>query len=141
MITAIAIYLKVILSPLKRLKPNLCLARYFGRDIVKRSLGKHEKILIGGIACRESESGDRRQSERDQNIVAGERNAKKTPGRFIAADDADRLQLIEQRAFAGEIGHRPRTIGGSGPKAPLDAGVVSAERGAHQHGLLTRAVT
>ena len=36
------------------------------------SIGKHRTILIGAVACRESESGDRRESKRDENIVAGE---------------------------------------------------------------------
>ena len=72
--------------------------------------------------------------ERDQHVVAGEREAEKAPRRLVAAHHADRIQLVEDRALGVEIGDRPRAIGRAGPSAPFDAGVRGAERGAAQQG-------
>ena len=56
----------------------------------------------GATGGEQAVAGDRRQHQRDQHVVAGERNAEQAPRRFVAAHDVDRIQLAEDRAFGGE---------------------------------------
>src|SRR5581483_8668482 len=74
----------------------------------------------------------RHHQKADQHIVSGERNAKEAPRRLVAANDIDRLQLIEDRAAAVEVVQRSGAGRRAGPEMPLDAGVIDAERGAAQ---------
>ena len=64
------------------------------------SLTRKKLELCLVLRCNQAEYCDRRQRQRDQYIITGERKAEKAPGRLVAAHDMDRLQLIEQRPLA-----------------------------------------
>src|SRR5436190_9550865 len=72
---------------------------------------------------------DHRHQERDQHIVAGEREAEKTPLHLVAADHLYSVEALQQIAGAAEIEDRAGAIGRPLPELPFDAGVIAAEIG------------
>src|ERR1700722_14418288 len=84
------------------------------------------------LASKQAAAGNSCERQRDQDVIAGERNAEKAPCRLIAGYDMDGVQLIEQRSAAVEMDERPRAIARPVPEAPFDAGVIGAERRAAQ---------
>ena len=83
-------------------------------------------------ACEQAAASNSRQRQRDQHVVARERYAEKAPRRLVAGYDMDRIQLVDQRSAAVEIGEWASAVARSRPKAPLNAGVIGAERRADQ---------
>ena len=72
--------------------------------------------------------------QRDQHVVAGERQAEKAPLHFVAADHLHGVEPLQQIAGAAEISDRAGAIGRPLPKAPFDAGVIGAEPGIAERG-------
>jgi hypothetical protein len=108
-------------------KPAPC---HFNDESLVEGFGacqRFDRALRGGFARNEAESRDRRQQQRDQNVIAGERNAEKTPRRDVALHDVDRLQLAQERTAGRETAQGPGAVGRTGPQVPFDAGVVAAE--------------
>ena len=77
----------------------------------------------------DSPQSQRRHQQRDQHIVAGERQAEKSPLHFVAADHLDGVEALQQGAGAAEIADRPGAIGRPLEEMPFDAGMVGAEPG------------
>src|SRR3954452_10104582 len=71
--------------------------------------------------------------ERDDHVVAGEREPEKAPGRLVTTHHRDRLQLVEQTAGGAEIVERARAFLRARPPLPFDAGMIDAETGVPQH--------
>src|SRR6476659_5602829 len=69
---------------------------------------------------------DRRHRQRDQHVVAGEREAEEAPLHLIAADHLFGVEALQQAAGAAEIDDRTRAIGRALPELPFDAGVIAA---------------
>ena len=72
---------------------------------------------------------DRGHQQRDQDVIAGQRQAQKAPLHFVAADDLLGIEARQQVTSAAEISNRPGAIGRSLPKSPFDAGMIGAEHG------------
>ena len=72
---------------------------------------------------------DHRHQQRDQHVVAGEREAEEAPLHLVAADHLDGVEPLQQLAGAAEIDDRPGAIGRALPELPFDAGVIAAEPG------------
>jgi hypothetical protein len=77
---------------------------------------------------------NRGHQKRDQHVVAGQREAEKTPLHFIAADHLDGVETLQQAAGAAEIPDRPCAFGRPLPKPPFDAGVIGPEPGIAERG-------
>src|SRR5260370_26567410 len=77
---------------------------------------------------------DRGNQQRDQHVVAGEQDAEKTPLHFVATDQFDGVETLQQVAGAAEIADRASAIGRPLPEMPLDAGVIGAEPGVAERG-------
>src|SRR6202022_4070026 len=72
---------------------------------------------------------NRGHQQRDQHIVAGQRQAEKAPLHFVAADHFYRVEALQQVSGAAEIADRAGAVGRPLPKMPFDAGVIGAEPG------------
>src|SRR5262245_17600800 len=75
----------------------------------------------------------RGEAERDQHIVAGEREAEETPRRLVAAHQRGGLHLLEQAAGGAEARDLAGAVRRASPPLPLDAGVIDAEPGVPEH--------
>ena len=60
------------------------------------------------------------ERDRDDHVVAGEREPEEAPGRLVAAHHRDRLQLVEEAAGGAEIVERARAFLRARPKLPLN---------------------
>lgn len=67
--------------------------------------------------------------KRDQRVVTGQRQPKKTPLHLVAADHLHLVQTVQQVSGVAEIDNRPAAIGRALPEPPFDAGVIGAETG------------
>ena len=76
---------------------------------------------------------DRGERQRDQHVVAGERQAEEAPRRFVAADHAGVLDQVAQPAGRTEVGDRSRAVLRTFPPLPFDAGVIGGEAGVPEH--------
>src|SRR6267142_5246898 len=60
--------------------------------------------------ARDAPCGDRGHQERDQKIVAGQRQAEEAPLHFVAADHLHAVETLQQIAGAAEISDWPGAI-------------------------------
>ena len=72
---------------------------------------------------------DRGHQERDQHIVAGQRQAEKPPLHLVAAHHLHGVETLQQVAGAAEIADRAGAFGRPLPEPPFDAGVIGGEPG------------
>src|SRR6266404_6650324 len=77
---------------------------------------------------------DRGHQQRDQHVVAGQRQAEEAPLHFVAADHLHGVEALQQVAGAAEISDRAGAIGRPLPKMPFDPGVIRAEPGIAERG-------
>src|SRR6185503_6348612 len=67
--------------------------------------------LIGSFRLRErslaAPQRGERETERDQHVPAGEREAEEAPGRLVAADQTDAVEALQQILRRPEIIDRP----------------------------------
>src|SRR5258708_29352768 len=73
------------------------------------------------------------ERERDDHVVAGEREPEEAPGRLVAAHHRDPLQLVEEAAGGAEIAQRARACLRARPPLPFDAAMIDAEARVPQH--------
>src|SRR5262249_2795127 len=71
--------------------------------------------------------------ERNERVVARERQTQKTPGGLVAAHQGDRFELVEKPARRAEIAERARAFLRPRPPFPSDAGMINAEAGVPEH--------
>ncbi|MGY4433252.1 hypothetical protein ACVWWO_005729 [Bradyrhizobium sp. F1.13.1] len=74
--------------------------------------------------------------ERDQHVVAGQRETEEAPLHLVAANHLHGVEPRQQVGGAAEIDDGTGAVGRSLPKAPFDAGMIGAEPGigeARQH--------
>src|SRR5947209_7914569 len=69
-----------------------------------------------------------RHQSRNHSVPAGERQSKNADRDGVAAHDLCRLQLLHEIVHRARLFERAGAIGGTGPKTPFDAGMVSAEQ-------------
>src|SRR5262249_5584195 len=81
--------------------------------------------------CQRAPRRDNRERERDQRVVAGERDSEETPRRLVAAHRAHGAELIDEAA--AQAVERARTFSRPGPEFPFDTGVIDAEPGVPEH--------
>src|SRR5438445_271405 len=79
-------------------------------------------------------SRDRGHQQRDQEIVAGQRQAEEAPLHFVAADYPHGVETLQQIAGAAEISNGAGAIGRPLPKTPFDAGVIGPQPGTGEAG-------
>src|SRR6266404_6541853 len=77
---------------------------------------------------------DRGHQQRDQRVVAGQRQAEEAPLHVVAADHLHGVEALQQVAGAAEISDRAGAIGRALPEFPFDAGMIGAEPGVAERG-------
>src|SRR5690606_32717495 len=70
----------------------------------------------------------RDDGERDERVVAGERDAEEAELHDVAGDHPGRVDVAQ--VVEADAGPGAGTGGGTGPEAPFDAGVINAQVGA-----------
>ena len=96
-------------------------------DLIESEPNENALRALGGPG--DAPGRDRGHQQRDQHVVAGERQAEEAPLHLVAADHFHRVEPLQQIAGAAEIADRPGAIGRPLPKPPFDAGVIGAEPG------------
>ena len=77
--------------------------------------------------------GDGREQQRDEHVVAGEREPEEAPGRLVAAHHRDRLELLEKSAGGAKAFELARAFLRARPPFPFDAGMIDAEPRVPEH--------
>src|SRR5690606_29501753 len=82
-----------------------------------------------GVSFHSSErgpKGEERQPARDQDVITSERQTEKSPGGFVAGNDALRRLEGGQDVADRRAGGGGRAGGRAFPEAPFDAGMIDA---------------
>src|ERR1700716_313377 len=77
---------------------------------------------------------DRGHQQRDQHVVAGQRQAEEAPLHSVPADRLHGVETLQQVAGAAEIPDRAAAVGRPLPKTPFDTGMITTEPGIAERG-------
>src|SRR5260370_3532926 len=73
------------------------------------------------------------ERERNERVVARERQTEEAPGGIVAAHHIERFELVQKPARRAEIAERARAFLRTRPPFPFDAGMIDAEPGVPEH--------